>query len=54
MSLVRGLTGDPEGLGDVLPRPTLSHRTLHGITFHSIGEPAEGDDRSELAGGILR
>ena len=53
MSFVRRLAGHAQGLGDLLPRPSLVNRTLHGFAFHAVGEPSKTDDRRDREAQLL-
>ncbi len=54
MTVVCGLTGDAEGLGDLRPGPALLDRPRHGRAFQPVREPPQGDDRGECFRRIVR
>ena len=54
MSLVRRLTGDAQGLSDLLPGPPLVNRAFHCLPLHVIGETSEADDCRNGSGGVFR
>lgn len=53
VALVGRLPRDAERLGDLRPRPAIRYGSIDRREFEAIGQPPQGDHRSQRVGGIV-